>query len=372
MLQRDLSPALWSFDVLFPSESVVVSDVNSECTGSAWSRQLPTQPGDDRKRPFSVTFLALHNQYIAVRHTTTNISHLNNMTSSNLSIDETLATIEVMRCQEEVGYTVSDYLSQLPASGTFEAPVDAQCRMVMQKWCKDIAQYCSYSPETVEIAMNCLDRFMATRDGYSILLDRSEFQLAVMTALYSAVKVHEHEAMDPRLVSSLSQGAHSAEAVEAMEVRMLKAVQWRVNPPTAMAFVRNILDLIPEHLLEADERQAVIDLTKFQVELALEQYEFCMMPASSIAMASLLNAVESVSSNDMFVDDFEPSACNVARVDVHALRSIRIHLYESINGVEPMDVQFTCDSTGSESTKCGQETHGASQPIGTSPRSVSI
>lgn len=295
------------------------------------------------------------------------------MTSNNMSIDETLATIEVMRRQEEIGYTVSDYLSQLPASATFDAPVDAQCRMVMQKWCKEIAQYCSYTPETVEIAMNCLDRFMATPDGYSILLDRSEFQLAVMTALYSSVKVHEHEAMDPKLVSSLSQGAHSPEAVEAMEARMLKAVQWRVNPPTAMSFVRNILDLVPDHLLQPDERQAVIDLTKFQIELALEQYEFCMLPASSIAMLSLLNAVESVSTDDMFIDDFEPSACRVTRVDASDLRSIRIHLYESINGVEPMDVQFTtCDSTASETSKCCQQTHEASQPIGTSPRSVSI
>eukprot|EP00980_Cylindrotheca_fusiformis_P013920 scaffold3618_cov129-Cylindrotheca_fusiformis.AAC.20 len=292
------------------------------------------------------------------------------MSSCNMSIDESLATIEVMRRQEEISYTVSDYLSQLPASGMMEAPVDAHCRMVMQKWAKDIAQYCNYSPETVEVAMNCLDRFMATSDGYSILLDRSQFQLAVMTALYSTVKIHEHEAMDPKLVSSLSQGAHSADAVEAMEVRMLNALEWRVNPPTSMDFVRMILDLIPEHLMPCDERQTIIDLTKFQIELALDQFDFCMMPASSIAMASLLNAVESVSSSDAFVDDFEPSACNVARVDPRSLRSIRIHLYEAINGVEPMDVQFTSDSTAAENTKCGQHTNGGARPIGTSPRSV--
>jgi hypothetical protein len=270
------------------------------------------------------------------------------------NIDETLATIDVMRRQEETAYTVRDYLSQLPASSTLDCPVDGACRMVMHKWCNEIVQFCHYSRETVEIAMNCLDRFMATKDGYDILLDRSQYQLAVMTSLYTAVKIHEHEAMDPKLVSSLSRGAHSAEAVEAMESRMLKAIQWRVNPPTAMSFVRKILDLVPEHLLFESERQTVIELTQFQIELAMDQFEFCMLPASSIAVASLLNAIESVSSDGMFVADFETTVCNVAHVDGSGLRDIRVHLYESINGVEPMDVQFPCASSNDVAKKLVQ------------------
>jgi hypothetical protein len=293
--------------------------------------------------------------------------------NSSVSIDETLATIEVMRCQEESGYTVGDYLAQLPASVTVEdPPVDAQCRVIMQKWCKEIAQYCGYNNEVVDIAMNCLDRFMSTAEGSSILLDRSQYQLAVMTALYTTVKIHCHEAMDPALVSNLSQGAHSPKAVEAMEVRMLSALQWRVNPPTALSFVSKILELVPEHLMNDEERQAITDLTKFQLELAMETYEFSILPASSIAIASLMNAVESVSSNTAFVKDFEPSVCRLASVDATALRDVRINLYESINGVEPMDMQFTADmedTTVEETTKQFSETN---HEIGTSPRSVSI
>jgi len=296
--------------------------------------------------------------------------------STNVSIDETLATIEVTRRQEE-NYVVSDYLCRLPASVTVEdPPVDAQCRVIMQKWCKDIAQYCGYHSEVVDIAMNCLDRFMCTTDGFSILMDRSQYQLAVMTALYTTVKIHCHEAMDPQLVSNLSQGAHTPQAVEAMEVRMLKALEWRMNPPTPLFFVSKILDLVPEHLMNDEERQAVTDLTKFQLELAMETYQFSILPASLIAIASLMNAVESVSSNTAFVKDFEPSVCRLSNVDPTALRGIRINLYESINGVEPMDMQFTADmedtnvsNDNNETTKQFSET---SHEIGTSPRSVSI
>lgn len=288
-------------------------------------------------------------------------------------LDETLATIEVMRRQEETGYHVSDYLSQLSADAALEScPVDSQCRMVMHKWCNEIVQFCKYSQETVETTMSVLDRFMATQDGYSILLDRSQFQLAVMTALYTTVKVHEHEAMDPNLVSNLSRGAHSPEAVEAMETRMLKAIQWRMNPPTSMSFVRKILNLVPEHLLGASEIQTVVDLAKFQIELAMEKYEFCMLPASSIAVASLLNAVESVSADAMFVADFETTVCSITRVDSSALSNFRVHLYEAINGIEPMDVQFEQCTAIAGDNKCAQETvYGAPRPDGKSPRSVS-
>ena len=74
--------------------------------------------------------------------------------------------------------------------------------LVMAKWCCEIADFCKYKRETVAIAMNCLDRFMSTPVGHQILLDRNAYQLASMTALYSAVKIHEQEAMDPNLVSS--------------------------------------------------------------------------------------------------------------------------------------------------------------------------
>jgi hypothetical protein len=142
-----------------------------------------------------------------------------------------------MRRQEENGYASSDYLAQIPPSATspLDTPVDENCRNVMAKWCNEISDFCKYSRETASIAMSCLDRFMATPDGQTVFLYRSLFQLAAMTALYTAVKIHEHEAMDPALVSCLSRGAYSPEAVEAMEARMLTAIQWRVNPPTALA-----------------------------------------------------------------------------------------------------------------------------------------
>ena len=292
------------------------------------------------------------------------------MSSQSVDIDSTLETLEAMRRQEERGYIVTDYLSQIPATAALEAPVDAVCRQVMAKWCVDIADFCNYSRDTTCVAMSMLDRFMASDP--QMLLDRNLFQLAAMTALYTAVKIHEHEAMDPNLVAQLSRGAHSAQAVEAMEQRMLTAIQWRVNPPTAMSFVKNLLDLVPDCLMDSAQRETVLDLTQLQVDLAVQEYAFSQYPASSIAFASLLNAVESVTTDDMFFRNFESTMSSAVQIELPAMRNIRISLYEAVNGgPDDMDISPCHNSSGSMCEDMKMYAHGSHGSIHTSPRSVS-
>lgn len=285
--------------------------------------------------------------------------------SLSVDVDSTLETIEVMRRQEESAYHVSDYLACLPNVPLHESPVDEDCRQVMAKWCHDIADFCNYSRETAAIALNCLDRFMSSPLGIPILLDRNQYQLAAMTALYTAVKVHEHEAMDPALVSTLSRGAHSAEAVEQMENRMLQAVQWRVNPPTAIAFVRHMLDLVPPHLIDASTRDTVLELTQFQVDLATCDYRFSQAPVSRIAFASLMNAIESITDDDLFISNFETTMASAMRLDMACTRDIRIALYESVNGNEPMEI-----TTGPCTDKAMDTSYSSTGGFNTSPRAV--
>jgi hypothetical protein len=290
------------------------------------------------------------------------------MDRSTEAVNATLDTIEVMRRQEDSAYLVTDYLAQIPSAAALEAPVDASCRFAMAKWCNEIADFCNYNRETSAVALNCLDRFMATPAGREILFDRNQFQLAAMTALYTAVKIHEHEAMDPKLVSTLSRNAHSSEAVEAMETKMLNAIQWRVNPPTALSFVRNMIDTVPEHLIDATERETIMELTVFQLDLSICDYRFSRAPASSLAFASLLNAVDSVVSDGMFFTNFENTMSGVIHVDHNSLRDIRIALYEAVNGTEDaMDIQnYITDPSENK----GMEDYAAQGNVHCSPRSV--
>lgn len=272
--------------------------------------------------------------------------------------EQTLETIRAMRRQEELGYSVSDYLSCLPTAATaLDTPIDASCRFAMAKWCNEIVDFCKYSRETVGIAMSCLDRFMCTASGQEILLNRNLYQLAAMTALYSSVKIHEQEAMDPKLVSELSQGIHSPQAVEAMEMKMLDAIQWRVNPPTAISFVRSMTDLLPDDIVQSCEKEIILAMAQQQIELIVNDYDFCTFDESSIALACMLNAIESATENGALFSNFEAAAGLIISGTDHVLvRDLRIAIYELIHGDDgcPGGVPIHGETTsGAKEQQCG-------------------
>ena len=75
-----------------------------------------------------------------------------------------------LRCKEEF----SDYLTW---------------RKQMAEWCFSVADLCKIRTETVEIAMNILDRFVSYQ--IDVMTDPELFQLACTTAFYIAVKIHD-------------------------------------------------------------------------------------------------------------------------------------------------------------------------------------
>jgi Cyclin, N-terminal domain/Cyclin, C-terminal domain len=157
-----------------------------------------------------------------------------------------------------------------------------------------VVDFCNFNRETVSIAMSVLDRFLATRIGATVLVDRSQFQLASMTALYLSVKTQEPEVMSAELVSTLSRGAHTEHEVEEMERRILLALTWQVNPPTTLSFVREYLKLLPHELLDNETKATLMEICKFQSELAVADYSLIVVGASHIAYASLMNGLESL------------------------------------------------------------------------------
>jgi hypothetical protein len=249
------------------------------------------------------------------------------------------------------------------------ASVDVDCRFRMSEWCYQIVDFCKFKRETVAVSMSFLDRFLCTPAGLEIFLDRSMFQLAAMTALYTAVKVHEPEAMEPALIASLSRGVYNKEQVEAMEFKMLNAIQWRVNPPTAIAFVHELLDLIPSSIINGDAKAAIIDLAKFQTEVAVSDYDFVTVNASSIAFAALFNAFESMNMDLKLQSHIEYSFAQAAKIDSQSTqtRDVRIRLYEAITK-QPGSGQL-CSSLAPETTCTIDYTKATS--VHGSPRSVS-
>lgn len=243
---------------------------------------------------------------------------------------ECATTIKAMLKQENSGYVVSSYLEQLPPSTSLGPPVDAIARSTIADWCVKIMDVCQYQRETAAIAISYLDRFMASPDGYNILVDRKLFQLAALACVYCAVKLHEQQVLGPELVAKLSNGERTSTDIEKMELRLLQALRWRVNPPTAMAFVRNHLYLIPESDLDALTRQALLDLTQYQIEISILKYEFAIEKASAVGLAALLNAADSICDDGSLFDAIESLILKCTNIQVSTLSILRNKLYELI------------------------------------------
>ena len=256
-----------------------------------------------------------------------------------LDSNDTLATIHAMRRQEESGYLIADYFSMPRSVQIVGQPADVECRAAMATWTVQIVDHCSFKRETAAISISFLDRFLSSSDGQqNVITDRHQFQLAAMACLYTAVKIHEKEAVTPELIAQLSNGAHCKEDVEAMEMRILSALQWRVNPPTASAFVHQFVSLLSTIIPDPGFRATAIDLAHFQVELAVCDYAMVTRRASWIALCALLNAAESLLDNERYAhveavlcqaSGVQDMICEVPHMSLE-LQQLRIRLYEAI------------------------------------------
>lgn len=295
-----------------------------------------------------------------------------------VTAEDAAASIEAMRMQEESGYKTDDYMFQAQPEfhilkGPQQQPVDTECRKKMSEWCFQVVDFCKFNRETVAIAMSYLDRFLMTPSGNDAMTDRKVFQLAAMTSLYTAIKIHEPEAMEPKVIASLSRGAYTEDEVTAMELRIISAIKWRMNPPTAMAFVHHFLSLLPKGAMTDSEKAKTIELAKFQTELAVNAYEFVGVNASTVAFASLCNALNCCNLDCDVECELLNNIAEVASINNHndEMRSVQDKLYNAVQGASSCSGNSVLRPSPTITKSMACDMGNSSSSIHTSPRSVS-
>mmetsp|Transcript_4317 Transcript_4317/g.11842 ORF Transcript_4317/g.11842 Transcript_4317/m.11842 type:complete len:376 (-) Transcript_4317:214-1341(-) len=200
--------------------------------------------------------------------------------------------LAILRIQEATTYHIRDYITDsAPYRKRASKPVDADCRIKMCEWCFQVVDFCKFRRETVTMGMSYLDRYLCTPQGRTALCNRKEYQLAAMTALYIAIKLHEPLEMETSLLADLSRGCYTEMEFVEMEQVMLQAIQWRVNGPTCLAFLAHFLALLPSSISQR-VAEALMEHSRFQTEIAVAEQTFCFLRPSELALASVLNAME--------------------------------------------------------------------------------
>ena len=150
----------------------------------------------------------------------------------------------VMQQQESTSYRCKDYLSNPPpaipreltkpvqfpfpglngssaslSSSSSQSSVNEIWREKICEWSYQVVDHYDFNREVVSISLSYLDRFLSTRR-----VNKKIFQLAAMTTLYLAIKIHERGKLKMSSLIELSRGYFMVEHVSAMEEEILRYV----------------------------------------------------------------------------------------------------------------------------------------------------
>ena len=230
--------------------------------------------------------------------------------TSAMNFHEVVSQIKTMKRQEDGPYKCSDSITKLQSentriSGTNNRKRSRKCngvdtlyRAKMIEYFYRIVDFFELQRDIVSVTINILDRYSLTAEGSSIIDNRKEYQLASMASFYTSIKIFESKVIGPDFFTNTSRGSFTEKDITDMEMRILLSLKWRMNPPTALAFVHNFMHLIPNDMNKS-VRLKILEHSKYQTELAMNDCWFADKLPSSIALASITNSFNALECREL-------------------------------------------------------------------------
>mmetsp|Transcript_14313 Transcript_14313/g.23270 ORF Transcript_14313/g.23270 Transcript_14313/m.23270 type:complete len:158 (+) Transcript_14313:60-533(+) len=110
-----------------------------------------------------------------------------------------------------------------------------------------------------------------------------------MASIYLAIKIHSPQKVTIRSITSTGNDLITTRHIEAMELSIMKSLDWHLHPPTTVAFLENYFPLLEK---EDDEMTDCLEFSRFLSELSVCAYPFVSAKPSSIAVAAMLYSLE--------------------------------------------------------------------------------
>mmetsp|Transcript_12069 Transcript_12069/g.18121 ORF Transcript_12069/g.18121 Transcript_12069/m.18121 type:complete len:311 (+) Transcript_12069:282-1214(+) len=117
------------------------------------------------------------------------------------------------------------------------------------------------------------------------------YQLATVTSLYIVAKLHKlHKQLSLAYFVKISGGKFTANNLQDMELKMLEALGWRLNPPVPI--LHSTYLLVFALSTTVPKRPLIMELTRFLTEAILTDYYFVSFKCSTISIAAVLTAID--------------------------------------------------------------------------------
>jgi len=163
--------------------------------------------------------------------------------------------------------------------------INATMRSILVDWLVEVAEEYRLVPETLYLAVNYIDRFLA-----HVPVNRSKLQLVGVTCMLIASK---YEEIHPPAVDEfvyISDNTYKREEILHMEGMILNRLKFELSAATVKVFLNRFLKAAK--VGECD--QTTEKLCEYLCELTLQEYSFIKYRPSEIAAAALRLALHTM------------------------------------------------------------------------------
>ena len=213
-----------------------------------------------------------------------------------------ISKMNAMRRKETAIYSFANFSPKQPQRLKLDTPAyinvreDRGCRDKICSWTYNVIDHFELSRQTVAISIDIFDRYMATIGN---MCDRNLVLLTPLTTLYIAIKVNEKKKIKLCTVAKLSRELFTSEDIEAMEMKIMKALSWLVNPVTSWDFISHMAVMLPP-TSSKKTRCEIYEICRYLSELSVCDHFFVEQHKSFVALATILNVLEDeISSEDL-------------------------------------------------------------------------
>ena len=192
------------------------------------------------------------------------------------NVDEYFDDICIELFKKEEKYLVN------PQYMSYQSDINHKMRAILIDWLIDVHLKYKLVPQTIYIAVNLIDRYLAKNDT-----NRAKLQLVGVTAMFIACKYEEIYPPELKDFVYITDGAYVKADVLNMEYRMLKSLEFNVTFPTQWS----IFEIFRKKL---DLNEKCFKLAWFLMELCLIDYKILKFKMSVIAASAILIALKSL------------------------------------------------------------------------------
>ena len=158
------------------------------------------------------------------------------------------------------------------------------------QWLYDVIDHLELPRETVYLAMNILDRYLASGLD-SRTNNKADYEAAAITSLFLAVRATG--VMDLKIPDLLKLSCSSLNVRDILSTgtRIMQGLTWNHRVPTPTQFVKALVALL-DSSIDCETKLSIFDMSSYLVEISVYDQHLSGIAASKIAFAAMLVAIK--------------------------------------------------------------------------------